>query len=373
MFASISHLAFDRDDNLFVLDQGNARVLVFDAKGNFLRQVGKQGGGPGEFQFPASLIITLDGRIAVYDMMRRGYSLFDANGTYLEHVALAEGYGSIRPNELHAHPRGGLIGRSMPAMGLNSQIPTDSIGSPVFHQMLGEDGTARTLFEFMMPPPLVRTQDAGGGRQARIVAFSRPTFGFEPSWDVLADGRLAVNNSVDYEILITDNAGRPASRLTRPFRERTVTRDDQDAAREQQRKRLKEGGGPGGVRVTTTGGGTAVFRGAGGGVSIGTPGGEMTDEQIEESVAGMQFAERIPAIQRVYVDPAGRLWVLRNPERVGAQEPIDLITPDGRYIGTLHGQEIPRAVSVSGLAAYIVRNELDIEQVVVRRLPGTWN
>jgi hypothetical protein len=65
--------------------------------------------------------------------------------------------------------------------------------------------------------------------------------------------------------------------------------------------------------------------------------------------------------------------VLRNPERVGAQEPIDLITPDGRYIGTLHGQEIPRAVSVSGLAAYIVRNELDIEQVVVRRLPGTWN
>jgi len=34
---------------------------------------------------------------------------------------------------------------------------------------------------------------------------------------------------------------------------------------------------------------------------------------------------------------------------------------------------MPRAVSNGGLAAWIEKGDLDIEQIVVRRLPGSWN
>jgi hypothetical protein len=375
MFASVSQLAFDRDDNLYVLDQGNARILVFDPRGQFVRQFGKQGGGPGEFQFPASLNIMRDGNIVVFDMMRRGYSVFDPQGNYVDHVSLPEGVGNPRTGELLAHPRGGVIGRAMPAMSMTGPAPTDSVSSPVFHQMLGEEGTVRTLYDFRMPAPQVQTRDAGGGRQARIVSWSRPTFGFEPSWGVLPDGRLAISQSADYEVLITDENGRPQSRLSRPFRAREVTRNDQEAARRQQRKRLEDGGSGDGVRVVTGGGGAGSFVTAGrGNVSFGggPAGGAMSKEQIDRIVSEMQFATEIPAIQRVTVDAVGTLWIRRNAATVGADDPIDLVTADGRYIGTLNGHEVPRAISASGLAAYIEKNDLDIEQVVVRRLPDTW-
>jgi hypothetical protein len=87
----------------------------------------------------------------------------------------------------------------------------------------------------------------------------------------------------------------------------------------------------------------------------------------------MEFADIIPAITSITVDPSGRIWVVRRPERVGDVAPIDLIGRDGTYIGTLVKQSVPRAVSASGLAAYVERNALDIEQVVVRRLPPSWS
>src|SRR5687768_13633048 len=47
MFANVAGVAFDADDNLYVLDGGNARILVFGPDGRFVQQIGKKGGGPG--------------------------------------------------------------------------------------------------------------------------------------------------------------------------------------------------------------------------------------------------------------------------------------------------------------------------------------
>ena len=76
---------------------------------------------------------------------------------------------------------------------------------------------------------------------------------------------------------------------------------------------------------------------------------------------------------RAWLDYPGRIWVQRTSEQ-NPVEPgvIDLLRHDGRYIGSLRGQELPGAVSPGGLAAYITRDEMDIEQVVVRRLPADW-
>ena len=39
----------DEEDNLHVLDGDNHRIMVYDSGGQFLRQIGSAGSGPGEF------------------------------------------------------------------------------------------------------------------------------------------------------------------------------------------------------------------------------------------------------------------------------------------------------------------------------------
>lgn len=57
---------------------------------------------------------------------------------------------------------------------------------------------------------------------------------------------------------------------------------------------------------------------------------------------------------------------------VGEPGPIDLVTPEGNYLGTITGSRLPDAISRGGLAAYIERDENDVERVIVRRLPESW-
>src|SRR5574339_506103 len=52
LLSRVSQVAFDKQENLYVLDGGNHRVLVFNPQGKLVRKIGKQGGGPGELMTP---------------------------------------------------------------------------------------------------------------------------------------------------------------------------------------------------------------------------------------------------------------------------------------------------------------------------------
>jgi hypothetical protein len=69
----------------------------------------------------------------------------------------------------------------------------------------------------------------------------------------------------------------------------------------------------------------------------------------------------------------GRVWIGRTASDLGQRGAIDLVAgADGRYIGTIANDWIPNAVSRSGRAAYVQRDELGVEHVVVKMLPATW-
>ncbi len=365
MLSTVNSMAFDSHDNLYVLELGNKRVLEFDANGRFLRQIGKEGGGPGEFQFPLAIRIARDGSIVIYDAGRRGYSVFGPDGQYRKLITPAADVGSPRPDEIFASPQGGLVVRTMPRLNLQAGAPTDSVASPIVSLTLDETPAATRLYQFMMPPPTVRTAPGRGGATFSMVGFSRATFDVDPTWGVLPDGGLAVRQDDDWSIRITDASGSVQRLLTRPFAARNVTRRDQDDARDQQREQLRTSGGPTTTVVSGGRGSTVAFGGS-------STGRTMTEAEIEEQVKQMTFADRIPAIRRITVDATGRIWVERNPGHVRDTSPIDLIASDGRYIGTVTGTAIPMAVSSTGLAAWVEKTDLDVEQVVVRRLPANW-
>lgn len=67
----------------------------------------------------------------------------------------------------------------------------------------------------------------------------------------------------------------------------------------------------------------------------------------------------------------GNIWVLRRGDAPESDGPVDVITSDGRYVGTFatDATEIPDAFGPNGMAAFIELDEFDVARVVVRRLP----
>ncbi len=361
MFSRVDQVAFDRADNLYVLDSGASRVVVFDRAGKFVRQFGKKGGGPGEFQAPFGMTVLADGSVAVADLAARSYSLFGADGRYQRSTAFLDDYMpmALGGGGLAAHPRGGVVTavRQAPPMTMDGTMRRQTLQStPIVWQPFAAGAKPVRLFD---APTEINTQTQGSaprqGEQRMMVRMSTPVFAPRVNWGVLPGGEVVVSHTPGYTLKVMRD-GQPVRYIQKPVRERRVTEADRERARERRREAMRTGEG---MRVVSIGPG-----GAGG-----PPPRARSPQAIEENVRDMEFAETIPAIQNLRVDGAGRIWVERTGEVWGDPGPIDVIAPDGRYLGTVAGQKLPAAFSASGRAAYVEKDDLGVERVVVRQLP----
>jgi sugar lactone lactonase YvrE len=81
-----SALAFDQDGNLMVVDQGNARVQVVTAEGEYLDHFGERGTGFGQFTRPKSIEQHRSGIIFVTDGAFNNIQVFDIDYQLLTFV-----------------------------------------------------------------------------------------------------------------------------------------------------------------------------------------------------------------------------------------------------------------------------------------------
>jgi len=88
-------LAEGPDGAIYALDPGNARVVVFDKSGQYQREFGKKGQGPGEFQQPKGIGVDAKGRIAVFDTGVKRLSFLDSQGELLEDQSFAPGINAV--------------------------------------------------------------------------------------------------------------------------------------------------------------------------------------------------------------------------------------------------------------------------------------
>ena len=88
-----SGLAFDDDDNLYVVDSLSDRVQKFTKSGNFIMGWGATGTGGGEFHRPWGVTVDTEGSVYVADWGNHRVQKFSPEGEYLMSFGAAKGEG----------------------------------------------------------------------------------------------------------------------------------------------------------------------------------------------------------------------------------------------------------------------------------------
>ena len=86
----------DGNENIYICDQQDCAIKVFNSDGRLIRSFGRKGQGPGEFQYFASLALLPNGNLLVQDAKQARTSIFSLDGRFLSsHIILSSGKYSV--------------------------------------------------------------------------------------------------------------------------------------------------------------------------------------------------------------------------------------------------------------------------------------
>lgn len=105
-FMSPVGIDVDSDGNLYVADQGNARIQVLDSMGNAIKSFGSYGTGVGQFINPYGVAVDSQKNIYVADYSNSRVQKFDSNGVFLFSIGAVNALG----NPVWSNTDGGFTG-----------------------------------------------------------------------------------------------------------------------------------------------------------------------------------------------------------------------------------------------------------------------
>ncbi|MDE2781959.1 MAG: 6-bladed beta-propeller [Gemmatimonadota bacterium] len=365
-FGRIADVDFDADGNLYILDEGNYRVVVLDRDGAPVRMIGSQGEGPGEFSAPTRAAILEDGRLVVYDMGFPALKVFDPTGGFVGSTTVNPMQGGMPGEPLLPLGAGRLVTTGGMKLGTSSQNGAEAAtGDDHLRDIdiFRLDGSGvEVLYRAWDLPPGETVEEFtatnAAGQKEFTLGFPRRR-AFQPALHlgVLPDGRVAVVDSVGYRVKLIGQDGRVTGVIERNVAPVPVTEAIEEAERARQ------------IEVLTDPANSTI-RLFGGSETLSGEAAEQLREQILSMIENMLFPEEIPVVAGMAVDGEGRLWIARTaPDGIG-DGPIDIMTPEGHYVGTLSPgpPRIPDAFGPDGLMAYIETDGMGVPSVRVIRL-----
>ena len=108
------------DGNIVFADKMKHAVFIYTPDGEFIRSIGREGEGPGEFNMPGTLKFYSDGSMMISD--RNGITLFDSNYEFMNRMT----WPFFNPYLVSALDGGGFIGIEITAIPEEGEITSVS-------------------------------------------------------------------------------------------------------------------------------------------------------------------------------------------------------------------------------------------------------
>lgn len=351
-FGEVASVAFDPAGNLVVFDSHETTQAIFlvGPDGRLVRRIGGMGEGPGEFGDAFTMTVLSDGRVVVADLARRGYHLFRADGEFdrmvrVPGVAALWRLGAIKAQpgaEAIVHVPGQATTLIMMGAAFSGPIVLPTSYSIERTVLSGETAESDTIAEAWLPPTGLEEEDEVTQRNYLNMPYVLlPQFSPRVHWDMLPDGSVAFADSTIWTVKIAEAGSGVVRILTRPFQPEPTAGRVIRAEKNRRLRRLEENAEPG-----------------------------EDLRRRRERIENMEFAEEVPVIRGLGVTRDGHIWVVRRGEEPLSDGVIDVVTGDGRYLGSYPAGTtgLPDAFGPNGLMAFIEEDELGVATVVVRRV-----
>jgi len=335
-------IAVDDRGVIHMLDAQVPVIRSYGPDGIYLRDIGREGGGPGEYKRPGSIAILPDGRLAVRDPGNGRIALFSPDGNYLEQLWYPGGFNTSR--RLYVDTAGFLHSQVLMNWG---KAPWDwEYGLARVSPDAGIlDTTAVPIWDYQ--PARLTASREGSGSSANRVPFTP-----QVSWSFSPLGYMVGGVSTEYRIDLF-REGEPVLRIERDW---TPVSVKQEEAEEHRRRATHN----------------------------------MTDQYPGWKWNGPPIPDIKPPFRNMFLSAEGNVWVqlscegrasmteaeAREEERrtgwpqIRFTEPsaYDVFAADGRYLGHVRVPESfqvrPEPIVRGDTVWAVTRDELDVASIV---------
>ena len=317
---------------VLVIDRGARAVVLADFTSGSQTPVGRNGQGPGEYQFPGELVPLAGDSTLISDRLSRRFLAVDPDGRPGKTIPFPDGLSG--PAEARgSDPQGRIFFQGSPFSGPDADMTTIPDSVPLLRW-----DRARNILDTVTRVKIPGLKvNASGGANGRMVVIRPQPYSLQDEWAVSSTGALAVARVGDFHVEWWKGsqhvAGQPVSYS--PIR---VTEDDKDLfikALQNSKARIVVNRGGAGPRDMK-----------------GPPPPAIGDFEWPQT--------KPPFVERgSFVTPEGEFWIRRTTEAHDSTPAYDVFDQRGTAIGRVLLQPGHRVVGMGKGVVYVARTDED--------------
>ncbi|MFC2160064.1 6-bladed beta-propeller [Acidobacteriota bacterium] len=212
-FEYASGVTSDNGGNIYVVDYRAHHIKKFDPSGKFLKLLGGEGEGPGEFIGPYRITFAKD-KLFVYELDKRRLNTVDTDGKFIHSVSMEIMEGSLRG--MRAFPNGNIFVRKEKSYLWNEARPQNCM----LHIFSSTLESLNKIYEH----EIVRNKYITEPVRTNV---PQPFFA-NVCWDIAPNGQVVIGYADKYEISLHDPEKGKLFSFSHKFKPVKVTSKDKE-------------------------------------------------------------------------------------------------------------------------------------------------
>jgi hypothetical protein len=217
-FGVIQAIQTDPSGNVYLLDRQLHQVMILSPDGEFLRTIGREGEGPGEFRHPGDLILLPDGTVGVVQQQPGKIVLLTPEGEPADNFPFPKSEDGATQMFFRCAASDRMV-----VAGVNQFAQRDG-GFAVIFELVGSDFDGNRVATYYENE---RKHD-----MAKFEFNEKELGGPAMLWDIGTDGRVYANMSFDeYRVDVWNEDGTPDRTIRRDYKPRKRSSEEKEKAK----------------------------------------------------------------------------------------------------------------------------------------------